>query len=305
MDLSSAERSLVFFIITYWVFFGCTFLRILVALFDICYYGSKWTYIKTIHATIASALLARAVHLTLLRSVNEGDNLFKSGLDEDLLFKILGSIPGYILISAYTLLALLWLSLLGKTYDLSTVIVARRISLFGKTYDNSTATNLKYHLKVFFLSFNFFLYGSWILFFFLMWKIQQHDIIYKVEQLFTATIGLTLAVAFGGAGSRVYFHFQHNPILSVERLRSSKRALALILLCSAVFIIKLPFTIYGLFANPSALTAYMFDVFTYSFLEILPFLVISLVLAGKKWEERGDESAHFSFGFRKYTLMQQ
>lgn len=243
--------------------------------------------------------------MTLLRSVNEGDNLFKSALDEDLLFKILGSIPGYILISAYTLLALLWLSLLGKTYDLSTVIITRRISLFGKTYDTSTTNILKHHLKVFFLTFNFFLYCSWILFFFLMWKIERHDLIYKIEAVFTSTIGLLLAIAFGGAGSRVYFHFQHNPILSVERLRISKRVLALILICSAVIIIKLPFTLCSLFAYTSSLTSFMFDVFTYSFLEILPFLIISLVLTGKKWDERGDESAHFSFGFRKYSLMQQ
>jgi len=296
----------VFFICVYWIFFGCTLLRLLLFLFDIFYYGSKWTYIKTIHATIASALLARAIHLTLLRSVNEGDNLFKSALDEDLLFKILSSIPGYILISAYTLLALLWLSLLGKTYDLSTVIITKRISLFGKTYDASTTNILKYHLRAFFFSFNFFLYCSWIIFFFLMWKIQQHhELIYKIEAFFTAIVGLLLAILFGGMGSQVYFHFQHNPILSVERLRLSKRVLGLILLCSAVFVIKLPFTLCGLFAYTSSLTSFMFDVFTYSFLEILPFLIFSLVATGKKWEERNDESAHFSFGFRKYSLLQQ
>jgi len=144
-----------------------------------------------------------------------------------------------------------------------------------------------------------------MVFFFLMWRIADHDLIYKIEAVFTASVGLLLAIAFGGAGSRVYFHFQHNPILSVERLRISKRALGLILLCSAVFIIKLPFILCGLFAFPSTFTTFMFDVCTYTFLELLPFLVISIVVTGKRWEERGDESAHFSFGFRKYSLLQQ
>lgn len=167
MNTASAEHTLIFFVCLYWVFFTCTCIRLALALFDVFYRKiTKWTHAKTIHATIVAALLARAIHLTLLHFVDEGKNLFLSALDEDLLFKILGSIPGHILISVYSLLGLLWLSLLGKTYDVSTLLIAKRFSLFGRSYDASSTSILKQHLTVFCATFNFFLYCSWIIFFF-------------------------------------------------------------------------------------------------------------------------------------------
>lgn len=45
----------------------------------------------------------------------------------------------------------------------------------------------------------------------------------RVEAVFTAVIAVLLALIFGGLGSTVYFHFQHNPILSVERLRITNK----------------------------------------------------------------------------------
>jgi len=300
MKEATAENTLIFFVFVYWLFFAGTFFKLLVTLVDVLYYASKWTYTNTIYATISAALLARAVDLTLLHFVDEGRNLFRSASEEDLLFKILSSIPGYILITAYTLLALIWLSLLSKTYDLSSIFISRRASLLGdRTYSSDTATIVKHHLHVYFAAFNIFLYCSWISFFFLMWKCR-HDLIYRIESTFTSCIAFFLVTVFGGFGSRVYRHYQHNPILSVERLHISKRVLGLILLCSAVFVVKLPFIMCSVFMALSPLTSFLFGVINLTFLEIVPFLIIIAMVAGKGVDEPDEEKAHFSF--RQYGV---
>eukprot|EP00026_Physarum_polycephalum_P012099 Phypoly_transcript_12371.p1 GENE.Phypoly_transcript_12371~~Phypoly_transcript_12371.p1 ORF type:complete len:308 (+),score=16.19 Phypoly_transcript_12371:66-989(+) len=304
MNPVAAERTLLFFVCLYWVLFGCTFLRLLLILFDVWYRKvSTWTHAKTIHATIVSALFARAIHLTLLHFVDEGRNLFISTQDEDLLFKVLSSVPGHILITIYSLLALLWLSILVRAYDVSPLLIPKRITLFGKSYDSSSSTVLKQNLKVACTAFNAFLYATWLIFFFLLWRFQESDTVYSVQSIFTAAIGVILAVLFGLYWIRGNQFGQQRAILSVEKLHLSKRILILVVLCSIVFLIKFPFVVVVSVSHTPWLTSFSFDLITYTLLEIIPFLVILILIGGKKVEEMGatHESAKFSFSFRKYN----
>jgi len=303
MNTQTAERLLLFYICVYWVFFGFTFLRLLFVFFNVFYKGSsRWTHAKTIHTSIVSALLARAIYLTLLHFVDEGRNLFTSAQDADLLFKVLGSVPGHILITIYTLLGSLWLSILVKTYDVTPMLIPKSITLFGKSYDASGTSLLKRHLKLVCAAFNILLYTTWLIFFFLLWKFQDSDTIYSVQSIFTASVGVVLSALFGIYWFRVRSHHeQERSILSVEKLHLSKRIVHLVVLCSVVFIVKFPLVLVVSITHTPWLTSFTVDLIIFTLLEIIPFLVILILIGGKKVEDTRHESANFSFSFRKYN----
>lgn len=304
MKTKSAEQVLIFYICLYWIFFVCTLVRVLVTLYDVCYRKTtRWTHAKTIHATIAAALLARAVHLTLLHVIDDWKNLFISAPDEDMLFKILGSVPAHILVTIHSLLGLLWISILVKTYD-TAMLVPKTFTLLGKTYDSTTTGIMKHHLNIFCLVFNIFLYLSWIIFLILMFQIRKlEDTIYGIENIFTSAVAVVLSLLFVIYYHRISGNYTQNNILSVERHRISKRILWLVVLCSAVFAIKLPIILYiSLSHHTTWLTSFTFDVITFTLLEIIPFFIILVCTGGKKVEELRHESVQFSFSFRKYTM---
>lgn len=299
MNTEAAERTLLFFISVYWVFFGCTLIRLLLLSFDVFRGVAIWTHAKTILATIVSALLARAIHLTLLHFVHEGRYLFTTEQDADLLFKILSSIPAHILITIYSLLCLLWLSILVKTYDVSPMLIPKSITLFGKSYDASNSSVIKHRLRVMCAAFNIFFYATWVVFCILLWRLGDSDTVYSVMIIFTASVGIILAAIFAIYWKLVH-HYQ-GAILSVEKLHLSKRILILVGMCSVVFVIKFPLAVVACVSHTPWLTSFGVDLVSFAFLEIIPFLIILVLLGGKKVEEMRHESANFSFSFRKYS----
>lgn len=300
----NAERVLVGLIVLYWVFFSCTLVRVLLTLYDVCFRKTtKWTHAKTIHATIAAALLARAVHLTLLHFDDEGKYLFISAQDEDMLFKVLASIPPHILITIYSLLGLLWLSFLTKTYDLSAALIPKTFSLFGKKYDQNTTQSLKHHLTLFCIAFNIFLYVSWAVFLICMYHLPNPDKIYSIQEIFTSTLAIMLAMIYMICWHRISRSYQqNNNILSVEKHHLVKRILWLVIICTAVFMIKFPIVVYVSVKDATWLTSFA-ALITFTVLEIFPFLVILFLTSGKKVEEFRNESSRFSFSFRRYSTI--
>jgi len=218
---------------------------------------SGYSFIKIILTMLPIQVLARGVILSIRPQL-----LFLSMEQQEFYDILLGSIPGYLFISCYSLLAIFW------------VVLAH--------YITNQDLNLVNIVKTTYGFINILVYTGWFSWLALMYMApDKHtkNLWHKVEVIFNSACSNFISVLFCTFGCRIFFHLRNLQNPSLLRKKLTRKVAWLTAICMLAFILRGMELAFFAFYPATPLISFILDLFFLYVCDFIPNMLIFILLS--------------------------